>query len=99
MSCVYKYRANVLHNSTTKVKNMKNRKELDAKLREFGHTLGMEEVDVTRAKRTAKNVVAMALLTVALTVFGQIMMPGGPSGMYYSGASIKDFQILFGGLV
>ena len=78
---------------------MKKRRELDAKLREFGNTLGLEETDVTRAKRTAKNVITMALLTAAFAVFGQIMMPGGPSGLYYTGASIKDFQILFGGLV
>lgn len=78
---------------------MGKRKELDVKLREFGHTLGLEEADVIRAKRTTRNVIAVALLTAAFLVFGQIMMPGGPSGMYYSGASIKDFQILFGGLI
>jgi len=78
---------------------MKKRRELDAKLREFGHVLGLEETDVRLAKRTTKNVVAMALLTVAFAVFGQIMMPGGPSGLYYTAISAKDFQILFGGLI
>jgi len=78
---------------------MKERRKLDAKLREFGHVLGLEETDVMLAKRTTKNVIAMALLTMAFVVFGQIMMPGGPSGLYYAGISAKDFQILFGGLV
>jgi hypothetical protein len=81
------------------VKNMKKTRELDTKLQEFGNTLGLKETDVIRAKRTAKNIIAMALLTAALAVFGQIMMPGGPSGLYYTGISAKDFQILFGGLV
>lgn len=73
----------------------KNQK-INNKLRELGKTLGLNEVDTLRAKRTAKNIITMALATGVFILLGNLMMPGGPVGLYYTGGSIKDFQILFG---
>ena len=78
---------------------MNDRKErINAKLTKLGKSLELDNIDVIKAKRTIRNVVTMALFTGALILLGSIMMPGGPAGLYYTGASIKDFRILFGGL-
>lgn len=74
-------------------------KKINNKLRELGQTLGLDEVDTLRAKRTTKNMITMALVTGAFMLLGNLMMPGGPVGLYYTGVSIKDFQILFGGFL
>ena len=73
-------------------------KTIDTKLVKLGQTLGLNAADALHAKRTAKNIITTALVTGAFMVLGHLMMPGGPAGLYYTGASIKDFQILFGGL-
>lgn len=77
---------------------MKERKKINTKLQELGQTLGLEETDIMKAKRTTKNIVTMALFVGAFMLLGNLMMPGGPAGLYYTGVSIKDFKILFGGL-
>ena len=59
--------------------------------------LGITEADAIKAKRTAKNVITMALFAGVFMLLGNIMMPGGPSGLFYTAVSIKDFQILLGG--
>ncbi len=74
-------------------------KKIDTKLTKLGQTLGIDETDSLRAKRTTKNIVTLALFTGAFMLLGNLMMPGGPAGLYYTGASIKDFQILFGGFL
>ena len=74
-------------------------KKINEKLIQFGQTLGLDEATAVKAKRTTKNIITMALTTAAFFVLGNLMMPGGPAGLYYTGASIKDFQILFGGLL
>lgn len=73
----------------------KNQK-INNKLQELGKTLGLDEVDTLRAKRTTKNIITMALATGVFILLGNLMMPGGPVGAYYAGVSFKDFQILFG---
>ena len=74
-------------------------KEIDTKLTKLGQTLGLDKTDTLRAKRTTKNMVILALFTGAFMLLGHLMMPGGPAGLYYTGVSIKDFQILFGGFL
>ena len=78
--------------------NIKTKKK-DTKLTKLGQTLGLDETDSLRAKRSIKNIVTMALFTGAFMLLGHFMMPGGPAGLYYTGVSIKDFQILFGGFL
>ena len=73
----------------------KNQK-INNKLQELGKTLGLNEVDTIRAKRTTKNIITMALATGVFILLGNLMMPGGPVGAYYGGVSFKDFQLLFG---
>ena len=72
---------------------------INTKLIKLGQTLGLNETDALRAKRTTKNIVTLALFTGAFMLLGHLMMPGGPAGLYYTGVSIKDFQILFGGFL
>ena len=82
------------------VNNMKrNRKEINAKLKQLGAPLGLSETDAMQAKRTIKNVATMAVFAGIFFIFGSVLMPGGPAGLYYTGASVKDFQILFGGFL
>ena len=76
--------------------NRKNQK-INNKLRELGQTLGLDEVNTLRAKRTTKNIITMAFVAAVFVLLGNLMMPGGPVGLYYTGGSIKDFKILFGG--
>lgn len=76
---------------------MKGRKEkINAKLIKLGESLELDSIDTIRAKRTIRNVIAMALFAGIFIVLGTFMMPGGPAGLYYTGVSIKDFRILFG---
>ena len=72
---------------------------INTKLTKLGQTLGLNETDTLRAKRTTKNMVTLALFTGVFMLLGHLMMPGGPAGLYYTGVSIKDFQILFGGFL
>ena len=75
----------------------RRKKKIDAKLKTLGQSLGLSEVDALKAKRTAKNIVALAIFAGVFAILGSLMMPGGPAGLYYTGASIKDFRMLFGG--
>ena len=74
----------------------RRKKKIDAKLKTLGQTLGLSEIDAIKAKRTAKNVVALAIFAGVFAILGSVMMPGGPAGLYYTGVSIKDFRMLFG---
>jgi hypothetical protein len=76
--------------------NTKNKK-INNKLRELGQMLGLDEGNTLRAKRTTKNIITMAFAAAVFVLLGTLMMPGGPVGLYYTGGSIKDFKILFGG--
>ncbi len=76
---------------------MKQKKrEINSQLQKLGQMLGLDDHDVIKARRTMKNVIAMALAAGLFMLLGRLLMPGGPVGLYYSGGSIKDFQILFG---
>jgi len=73
------------------------RKKINSKLTKLGQPLGLTETDIILAKRNAKNIITLALLTGTFMLLGHLIMPGGPVGLYYTGVSIKDFKILFGG--
>lgn len=78
---------------------IRKKKIINKKLKQFGKTLGLDENSSINAKRTTKNTIVMAFFAGLLFVLGRFMMPGGPAGLYYTGVSIKDFQMLFGGLI
>jgi len=71
--------------------------KINTKLTNLGQTLGLDKTDILKARRTTRNIISMALLTGIFLLLGHIIMPGGPAGLYYTGVSIKDFKILFGG--
>lgn len=75
----------------------RRKKKIDAKLKTLGQSLGLSEVDALKAKRTVKSIVALAIFAGVFAILGSIMMPGGPAGLYYTGVSVKDFRMLFGG--
>ena len=77
---------------------MKNKKNINKTLKELGGTVGLTEIESLQAKRKAKNIITMAIETGVFLILGHMLMPGGPVGLYYTGGSIKDFQVLFGGL-
>ena len=77
---------------------MKNKKNINKTLKELGRTVGLTEIESLQAKRKAKNIITMAIATGVFLILGHMLMPGGPVGLYYTGGSIKDFQVLFGGL-
>jgi len=74
------------------------KEKINAKLIKLGKSLELDSIDSIKAKKTIRNVVTMAIFTGAFLILGSIMMPGGPAGLYYTGASIKDFRMLFGSL-
>jgi len=73
--------------------------KIESNLANLGESLGLDEYDVAKAKKTTKHIVKMVVVTGVFMLLGSILMPGGPAGLFYTGASIKDFQILFGGLL
>jgi hypothetical protein len=77
---------------------MKNTQKINNTLKELGRTVGLTEIESLKAKRNAKNIITLALATGVFLILGHMLMPGGPVGLYYTGGSIKDFQVLFGGL-
>ena len=78
-------------------KMRKKRKMINRRLVDLGRPLGINEIDAIKAKRTLKNIVTMTLFAGVFLILGNILMPGGPAGLFYTGASIKDFKILLGG--
>lgn len=78
---------------------MKMNKNIENKLQVLGETLGLDRSDVIRAKRTARNVITMALIAGVFILLGYALVPGAPVGNYYGGGGIKDFQLLFSGLL
>lgn len=77
-------------------KMKKRRRKINKKLVELGKPLGISEIEAVRSKRTVKNIISMAVFIAVFAILGSILMPGGPSGLYYTGGGVKDFQILFG---
>jgi hypothetical protein len=77
---------------------MNNRtKKVNIRLIQLGKNLGISQTEAVKAKRTIINITTLALLTGTILLLGQFIMTGGPAGLYYTGVSIKDFKILFGG--
>ena len=76
----------------------KKTEKINQKLRQIGKPLGINEIDAIKAKRTIKNVIAIAIIGLLFGLIGWLISPGGPAGYYYGGGSIKDFHLLFRGL-
>ena len=73
---------------------MTKKARINEKLKQLGKPLGINEIDAIQAKRTIKNIVALAFVAVIFAFLGRMLMPGGFAGYYYSGGGIKDFNFL-----
>ena len=72
-------------------------RKINNKLIELGKSIGLDKMTSMNAKRNAKNIIAIAIITGVILILGALMtMPLLP-GYFYSGVSIKDFKILLGG--
>jgi hypothetical protein len=77
--------------------NTKNQK-INTKIKELGLKLGLDETTSISAKRNAKNIIAIALITGAIFVIGAFITVPVLPGYYYGGGSIRDFHLIFKGL-
>ena len=73
------------------------KQKINTKLKELGQTLGLDEATSLKSKRTAKNIIAMAVVAGVIMVLGAFLLPNGQPGYYYGGGGIRDFQLLFRG--
>lgn len=88
----------MLHNIINRGEHMtKKNEKINAKIKQLGQMLGMDESTSIKAKRTTKNIIAVAVAAGAFLVLGSLLMPGGMAGSYYGGGSVRDFQLLFRG--
>lgn len=69
--------------------------KIRAKLYELGKTIGLEESEIDHAKRTAKTILSMCLIVGIFALIGIFSSRLEAVGLWYGGASIKDFQIDF----
>jgi hypothetical protein len=77
--------------------NIKKQK-MNTKIKELGQKLGLDETTSMTAKRNAKNIIAIAVITGAILVLGTFMTVPVLPGYYYGGGSVRDFHLIFKGL-
>ena len=77
----------------------RKKEDVNPKMQEIGRLLQLDKTDVCLARKTAKNIVCMALIGGIFMLLGSLLMPGGPAGLYYTAVSIKDFQLLLSGFL
>jgi len=84
MNCVYVYRDSMRHNNI-----------VSNKLYELGKTLGMENNEIDKAKRTMKSMLSMFIMAGIVILIGKFITSQLDAvGLYYIGVSIKDFGML-----
>ena len=77
----------------------RKKEDMNSKMQEIGRLLQLDNTEVCLAKKTAKHIVSMALIGGIFMILGNLLMPGGPAGLYYTAVSIKDFQLLLSGFL
>ena len=75
----------------------KKSKRIDKKLVELGRSVGLTGIEAIKAKRNVKNILTVALFAGFIILLGGVLVPGGLSGYFYGGASVKEFRVLLGG--
>ena len=84
--------------ASIKVKKMERKNEkINAKIKQLGQMLGMDEATSIKAKRKVKNIVATAIIAGILLTLASLFSSNGTAGAYYGGGGIRDFQLLFRG--
>ena len=71
--------------------------KINDKLIELGKSIGLDETTAMSAKRNAKNIIAIAVITGAILLLGAFMTVPVLPGYFYGGGGIKDFKILMSG--
>jgi hypothetical protein len=71
------------------------RKKINNKLQQLGQTLGLNDNEISSAKRTATNMLTIAIAAAIVMLIGRIALKQLDAiGMFYTGVSIKDFGLL-----
>ena len=73
---------------------IQNSKKIGPKLHELGATLGLDDHDIARAKKTATTMLSLAILAGIVIFIGKFAITQLDAiGLYYTGVSIKDFGL------
>ena len=72
----------------------KNRTEIRSKLYDLGQNIGLEKTEVDNAKRTAKTIISLCVITGIFALIGIFTSRLDAVGLWYAGVSIKDFGML-----
>ena len=71
------------------------RNKINSKLQQLGQTLGLNDDEISSAKRTATNMLSIAIAAAIVMLIGKIALKQLDSiGMFYTEVSIKDFGLL-----
>jgi len=74
---------------------MRHNNIVSNKLYELGKTLGMENNEIDKAKRTMKSMLSMFIMAGIVILIGKFITSQLDAvGLYYIGVSIKDFGML-----
>ena len=77
-----------------KVNKMKNnRTEIRSKLYDLGQSIGLNQSEVDNAKKTAKTIISLCVITGIFALIGIFTSRLDAVGLWYSGVSIKDFGL------
>lgn len=75
--------------------SMRHNNIVSNKLYELGKTLGMENNEIDKAKRTMKSMLSMFIMAGIVILIGKFITSQLDAvGLYYIGVSIKDFGML-----
>lgn len=74
------------------------KQKINTKLKELGKKLGLDEATSLTSKRNIKNIIAMAVIAGFILLLGAFIKLPNLTGYYYSGGSIRDFNLFFQGL-
>ena len=89
----------MLQTGTKGEKMVRKKEKINAKLKKLGEMLDLEDSDITRAKITVKSILSVAILSAIVLIIGKFTVTQLDAiGLYYSGVSIRDFN-LFSGFV
>jgi hypothetical protein len=70
-------------------------KKVNQKLLELGCRIGLDEVDIRRAKITISSMLGMAIAAGFVIIIGKFGLNQMDAlGLYYTAVSVKDFGIL-----
>ena len=89
----------MLHSNTIWGEEMFAKKQkMNTKLKELGQRLGLDETTTLMSKRSIKTIIAMAVIAGIILLLGAFTTLPILPGYYYSGGSIRDFNLFFRGV-